>query len=53
MILIVNNIGFLYNAIESSNHSFFAKIVESSAKNIIVEPVEDSQERKTSDKFLI
>lgn len=53
MILIVNNIGFLYNAIESSNHSFFAKIVESNEKNIIVEPVENSPERKTSDKFLI
>lgn len=37
----------------SSTRSFFAKIVESNAKNIIVEPVEDSQERKTSDKFLI
>lgn len=53
MILIVDNIGVLFNAIESSNHSFFAKIVESNAKNIIVEPVEDSLERKTSDKFLI
>lgn len=37
----------------SSTRSFFAKIVESNRKNIIVEPVEDSQERKTSDKFLI
>lgn len=37
----------------SSTRSFFAKIVESNAKNIIVEPVEDSLERKTSDKFLI
>lgn len=53
MILNFNNEFVLYTAIESSKHSFFAKIVESNEKNIIVEPVEDSQERKTSDKFLI
>lgn len=53
MILNFNNEFVLYSAIESSNHSFFAKIVESNEKNIIVEPVEDSPERNTSDKFLI
>lgn len=38
---------------ENDEHSFYGKIVESHETYIIVEPNEDEEERKSSDKFLI
>ena len=38
---------------ENNEHSFYGKIVESHASYIIVEPKEDEEERKSSDKFHI
>ena len=38
---------------KDDEHSFYGKIVESHESYIIVEPNEDEEERKSSDKFLI
>ncbi len=41
------------DTISLDEHSFYGKILEVSSSNIIVEPNENEEERKTSDKFSI
>ena len=53
LVLLINNEAVLYWAIEETTYSFYATVIQSNAKNIIVEPEEDSQERKSSDKISI
>ncbi len=53
LVLLYNSNYVLFNAIETNTSSFFAKVIESKAKYIIVEPAEGSQERKSSDKIHI
>lgn len=53
LVLIVDGEAVLYKAVENVAYSFFAKVIQSGEKYIIVEPVEGSNERKSSDKISI
>lgn len=53
MILIYNNGAVLYSAIDEVGYSFYATVIESDEKYILVEPVEGSQELKSSDRISI
>lgn len=44
---------FSKNIVDNDNPNFFGKVVESSSSYIIVEPNENEEERKSSDKFSI
>ncbi len=53
LVLLSNNEYILFNAIENNTSSFFAKVIESKSNYIIVEPEENSNERKSADKISI
>lgn len=53
LVLIVDGEAVLYKSVENVGYSFLAKVIQSGEKYIIVEPVEGSNERKSSDKISI
>ncbi|MGN1311324.1 MAG: DUF4362 domain-containing protein [Clostridia bacterium] len=53
LILIYNNEAVLYRAIDETKYCFYATVIESKEKYILVEPLEGSQELKSSDKISI
>ena len=53
LILIYNNEAVLYKAIDETKYCFYATVIESKEKYILVEPLEGSQELKSSDKISI
>ncbi len=53
LILIYNNEAVLYRAIDETKYCFYATVIESKEKYILVEPLEGSQELRSSDKISI
>lgn len=50
---IINICKKYYSGIENDKPCFYGKVIESNEKYIIVEPIENEEERKSSDKFYI